>query len=139
MSKEDMVSSVYDLFMEVEVEVVEVEDRELAKYLAVTHCKEELEARGLTNNIPWRTLELEGRGKQAPGIAYLDTDTYQSRVRGEGQVKKQKWDWDLWVPPTRSKRKQMVAMMMAIQVEMVVTNHLYTFNKLLYIKVHFAM
>ena len=132
MDKEDMVQAVQELFMETVVEVEGVQVEELAKYLAVTYTKEELEARGLTNHIPRRTVEVEGRAKQAPGIAYLDTDIYVSRVRGEGQARKEKWDWDLWQPPTMEKQREMVAMLVSKQVEVVVTNHIYSFNKLLF-------
>ena len=132
MDKEDMVQAVEELFMETMVEVEGVQVKELVKYLAVTYTKEELEARGLSNHIPRRTVEVEGRGKQAPGIAYLDTDIYVSRVRGEGQARKEKWNWDLWQPPTMERQRERVAMLISKQVEVGVSNHIYCFNKLLF-------
>ena len=134
MTLEDVLETVMELFLSTELLVRVEDDRLLAQYLVLMLSKEEIEERGLSRQMPRRTVEEEERTvRRVPGIAYLDNDTYISRVRGR-QQKKPKWIWDDWVAPTSSQRKVMVALMMREQIKMVFTSHLYTFGGRLFLQ-----
>ena len=81
-------------------------------------------------------MELEGRQKAAPGIAYLDTTWYISTTKGEGRVKKEKWVWDQWVEPDDDKLKTMIALMLREQVRVLISNHYYTVDGRLFHQKH---
>ena len=89
-------------------------------YLAVMIGKEELRAKGIEQHIPKRTVEMEGRQKGVPGIAYLDCTWYMSTTKGQGRTKKEKWFWNDWVAPGPAKKKAMLALMMREMVRVVI-------------------
>ena len=71
-------------------------------------------------------VELEGRQKGAPTIAYLDSDWYTSSTKGEASRNKDKWIWEKWEEPSLAIKKRILVMLLREQVKVLVTNHIYT-------------
>ena len=84
--------------------------------------------------MPRRTVELEGRGRGAPTIAYLDTEWYISTTKGEGKTKKQKWNWEEWKEPGQATQKMMLAVFLRKQVRVLISNHLSTIDGKLFLQ-----
>ena len=76
-------------------------------------------------------MEEEGRASKSPGMAYLESDVYTSRVGGRTE-KKEKWIWDTWMMPNKQQKKTMLALMMREMVKTMVTNHVYLHQGQLY-------
>ena len=123
---DDMLEAVVTLVEESSLQFEDIDCKELATYLAVMIGKEELRAKGIEQHIPKRTVEMEGRQKGVPGIAYLDCAWYMSTTKGQGRTKKEKWFWNDWVVPGPAKKKAMLALMMREMVRVLITNHHYT-------------
>ena len=124
----DMLEAVTVLVEGSRLEFEDIDCKELSTYLAIMIAKEELSERGLLQHIPRRTVEMEGRQRAVPGIAYLDSTWYWSNTRGQGRVRKEKWNWEEWTEPTPIKKKAMVALMMREMVRLLITQHHYTVN-----------
>ena len=129
---EDILEAVMAMVENTELSLEDVDSQYLATYLAVMVSKTELEEKGLSRHIPRRTVELEGKQKAAPTIAYLDSSWYYSSTKGKGRARKEKWNWEQWQEPGQVERKVMVALMLREQVRVLVTNHLYTTGGKLY-------
>ena len=97
---EDISEAVMTMVEETELGMEDIDIRHLATYLAAILSKEEQEQRGVTSHLPRRTVELEGRQRGIPTVAYLDSDWYYSTTKGEGKTKKMKWNWVEWQEPS---------------------------------------
>ena len=124
--KSAKIRSRHNLFQGTRLEFEDINIKELSTYLAVMIGKEELGERGLLQHIPRRTVQMEGRQRAAPSIAYLDSTWYWSTTRGEGRTRKDRWNWEEWVEPCNAKKKTMVALMMREMVRLLITKHHYT-------------
>ena len=117
---------------ETELGLEDIDVKHLATYLAIILARGEQEGRGITNHLPRRTVELEGRQRGTPTLAYLDSDWYYSTTKGEGKTKKKKWNWEEWQEPSTATRKTMLALFLREQVKVIITNHLYTMEGKIY-------
>ena len=53
---------------------------EMTKFLHVMYTEEQLKEHGVDKNIPDRQVEVDGKVRQRPTIAYLDSDVYTKTV-----------------------------------------------------------
>ena len=77
-------------------------------------------------------MEIDGKCRKEPTIAYLDSDTYNRIRRGVIEKGVPKWNWSKTKEPSKLQRKKMVAMAMMVTVRNILENHLYVFNSELY-------
>ena len=121
---DDILEAVMQLILESDISVECLDTKEMGKYLAVMLEQEEIEARGLVPHIPRRTVIEEGAATKRPTIAYLDSERYVCRKRGQPDTSKPKWSWGRWKEPRERQRKLMFALVMREQIKMIITNHL---------------
>ena len=125
LDKEDILQAVEETVINSDILVASIEDEEVAKYVAVLVDKAEIEEKGLKDVVPTKTVELEGNSKGKVTVAFLDTDTYRSRRKGEQGMLKPKWSWEGKRRPTVAERKILVALLLREQVRVIITSHLY--------------
>ena len=132
MDEEDMIEAIQELVEESEIEVENVDGKELAKYIAVMIEKKEIEGRGLANIVPTKTVELEGNSKGKVTIAFLDSETFKSRRKEDNGMEREKWNWEGKMTATKEHQKIMMALMFREQVRVVITSHYYQYGGHLY-------
>ena len=56
---------------------------------------EELVKNKIISCIPRRQVEIDGKSRREPSIAYLDSDTYSRTRRGVIEKGVPKWNWSI--------------------------------------------
>ena len=132
MDEQDLAEAIQELVEESELEVDNVGEKELAKYMAVVVEKKEVEDRGLANVVPIKTVEPEGNHKGKVNIALLDSETFKSRRKEANWLEREKWSWEGKVAPSMEQKKIMLALMLREQVKVVISSHLHQYRGHLY-------
>ena len=88
---DDILQSIYNLIMETEVKISDVNMSECIKYVYIMYTREELVKHCVISCMPQRQTEIDGTDKGKPGLAFLDSDTYTRIKDGVKTKGVQKW------------------------------------------------
>ena len=105
--------------------------KEIGKYLAVMYKRDELVKNKVISCIPKRQVEIDGKSRKDPTIAYLDSDTYTRTSKVVKEKGVPKWNWTRVKEPCKIQKKRMIAMALVVTMRNVLENHLYVFNGVL--------
>ena len=100
---------------------------EMTKFLHVMYTEEQLKKHGVEKNIPDRQVELDGKVRQKPTIAYLDSDVFTKTVNGVKINDVQKWT-DNGRKPSQKQRRKIIALTLMAATKTILQNHIYSFN-----------
>jgi hypothetical protein len=118
---EDVIEIVGKLIEETDVKFENMDYRVLGKYLAIHLTPEEITKNNLKTVIPKRVKS----GGPTPGMAYLESDLDRN--------KQEKWSWKgKRKVPSSLQKKRMLARAMEVAVRVILSNHLYQFNGIVY-------
>ena len=112
------------------LQVMDVDWREVGKYLVITCSKEELKELKLLTAIPKRAVGEDARGRK-PGPAYWESDSVEVTAEDGTRVTIDKWVFPT-KEPSQPQKKRMFAQMIACAVKASMSNHLYRFNGKVY-------
>ena len=108
---EDIMDGIWRLIMESNFKFSNVNYKQVAMYLAVMYMKEDLVKNKNVSCIPVRQVQLDGKVRCQPTLAYLDNPKY-TRVVNDKELKgTDKWVWDNVKEPSDQQKRRMLAMM----------------------------
>ena len=124
---DDIMEGIMDIVASSPIEFRHVNVFEMTKFLHVMYTEEQLKEHGVDKNIPDRQVELDGKVRQRPSLAYLDSDVYTKTVNGVKFTDVQKWVNNGRKPSEQQKRKIIALTLMAVT-KTILQNHIYSFN-----------
>ena len=130
----DIMSGIWRLIMELDLEFNTFNYSEIALYLAVMYRREELVKQSVISCIPVRQVTIDGTNRSEPTLAYLDNTTYTRVINGVKYRGTEKWVWTNVRSPSKLQKKKMIAMGLMASTRTLLENHIYVFNGQLYLQ-----
>ena len=76
LNMKDILSGLWRLVLETPMSLLNLNMKEIGKYLYIMYTRDELVKHRVISCIPKRQVDIDGTGRRPPTLAYLNTETY---------------------------------------------------------------
>ena len=117
LNMKDILSGLWRLVLETPMSLLNVNMKEIGKYLYIMHTRDELVKHRVISCIPKRQVDIDGTARRAPTLAYLDNETYDRDMGGSVEKGIPKWNFEGVKKPSESQRGRMIALTLSITIK----------------------